>query len=128
MILLWAGLLAAAVALFRYSGRLAADVTAVTWPPEEPLNPHDNRASDPHLAHLARVLTSDLLQEAHTEVVEVTRRLVDSGSVTMALGSKEDAWARLGPGVAAFLENPPLHDPPRYRRELATVLTRIEQL
>lgn len=128
MIVLWVGAAIALLSLLRYAGRLAVDVATVSWPEEAPLNLHDNRARDPHLAHLGRLLASDSLGEAHHTVVDVTERLLASGSVTLHIDSTEKARRRLGPSVESFLARPPLGSPQRYRRDLAAALTRIEDL
>lgn len=127
MIAIWVGVGCVLVALTVYVGRLGAARRTVTWPDEEPLNPHDNRSRDPHLGHLTRVLNTDAVDEAHRELVEITRLLVFSPSVYLRLGSTEAAWSRLGPDVKAFLANPP-KEPERYRHHLAAVLPKIEAL
>lgn len=128
MIVLWAGAVFALLSLLRYSARLSAGLRTVAWPDEEPLNVHDNRAQDPHLAKLGRMLNSDLIHEAHHVVVDVTEGLLNSGSVVLYVDSTATARRQLGPGVAQFLIDPPLANPSRYRNELADVLTRIEGL
>jgi len=128
MILLWVGLVLAALALLRYAGRIADQLAPVAWPGEAPLNPHDDRARDPHLGQLVRLLAGENPGEAHHTVVDVTERLLTSGSVQLLVGSADTARQRLGPAVTAFLADPPLGHPDRYRRELAEVLTSIEAL
>lgn len=127
MIAVWIGIVLVVAALVVYAGRLAGVFKAVTWPEEEPLNPHDNRSLDPHLKHLARVLGTDAVDEAHRELVGITRQLVFSTGVFLRLGSADAAWDRLGPDVISFLQNPP-KDPERYRHRLAAVLPKIEAL
>lgn len=127
MIAVWLAVAVVLVALVVYAGRLAAARRLAVWPEEEPLNPHDDRALDPHLKHLTRLLSTDGVDEVHQEVVRVTRDLVYSPSVFLRLGSAAAAAQRLGPDATAFLQNPPKHAE-RYRHHLATVLPTIEGL
>lgn len=127
MIAVLLGMAVLAAAMVVFASRLTSTRRPVTWPEDEPLNPHDNRALDPHLKHLARVLSTDKVDEAHQELVAITRQLVFSPSVFLRLGSADAAWDRLGPDAIAFLQNPP-RDPERYRHRLAAVLPQIESL
>lgn len=126
-VVIFLGVACALSALVVYAGRLAGARAEVTWPEEEPLNPHDDRALDPHLKHLARLLNTDAVDEAHQELVRITRDLVYSPSVFLRLGSASAAARRLGPEATAFLENPP-KQAGRYRHHLAAVLPMIEGL
>lgn len=114
MIALWLCLLVAAGTLARYGARLFAQVAPLTWPTEAPLNAHDNRSHDPRLSRLTRLLRTGPTAEAHAELRDAADALVAGGR------------ARLSPDVVRFLEQPPLSDPERYRRELVKVLDRIE--
>lgn len=127
MIAVWIAFAVVVAAVVVYAGGLAAVRRTVGWPEEEPLNPHDNRSLDPHLKHLARILGTDSVDEAHRELVGVTRQLVFSPGVFLRLGSVDAAWDRLGPEVISFLQNPP-KEPERYRHRLAAVLPKIEAL
>ncbi|GAB3867786.1 hypothetical protein GCM10028801_42580 [Nocardioides maradonensis] len=114
MIVLWLCLLVAAGALARYGARLSAQAAPLTWPTEAPLNAHDNRSHDPRLARLTRLLRAGPTSEAHAELRDATDALLAGGR------------AHLSPEVLRFLEQPPIADPERYRRELVKVLDRIE--
>lgn len=127
VVVLFLGVACVLTALVVYAGRLAGARAPVTWPEEEPLNPHDDRALDPHLKHLARLLGTDAVDEVHQELVRITRDLVYSPSVFLRLGSVTAAASRLGPEATAFLQDPP-KQPERYRHHLAAVLPKIEGL
>lgn len=112
MILLWVVLVVSALLTLGYAAWLAADVTEVSWPEETPLRIREERARDQRLTQLARLVRSHDLQELDRVVAALAGRLGDD--------------ARDDPVVRRFLDAPPLTDPDRYRRQLATVLTRLE--
>jgi hypothetical protein len=126
MIALWCCLAVSAGAVLRYGGRLIGQTAPLSWPTETPLNAHDNRAHDPHLARLTRQLRAGPTGEAHAEVRATVETLLHEPSTLRRTGDVATARARLGPDVAAFLDRPPATDPERYRRDLARALTRIE--
>ena len=128
MILAWAGLVAAVVLL----GALLASpvsglVSSVTWPEDAPLNVHDNRARDPHLRHLARVLSRESTAEAQRAIADLAEGIVTSPSVTL-FGRESDARARLGSTVESFLREPAGRDHDRFLRRLSDALDSIERL
>lgn len=126
MIAGWVGLAAAVTALLVWAPQFSA-VRSVVWPGEAPLNVHDDRARDPHLRHLARILGTKSADEVHRAVAELTEQLLQSGSVTLYEGT-EAARRRLGPEVAAFLAEPPTADHEAFLHGLSQALERIERL
>ena len=125
MIIAWIGLVAAVLVLV-LTVPVSAAISTVTWPEEAPLNLHDNRARDPDLRHLARILASDSVVEAHRAVVDIAEQLLRSESTSP--GQAAAARERLGPQATAFLAGPPHNDHERYLRQLRDALGRIEQL
>lgn len=117
MIAVWASLLVAVAALTAYAGRVARTVGPVTWPEETPVHVHENRAHDQVLPHLARLVAAEDPAPVHRLVCAAVEQLLASAAV------ERDG---LDPRVAAFLADPPLAAPDRYRAELAAVLDRIE--
>jgi hypothetical protein len=118
MTALWVTLVAAlAVAL--YVAFVSRTIIAATWPDEAPLHVRENRARDQQIHHLERLVAADDPTAAHLVMREVTGRL---------LATPVLAEARLDRTTAAFLADPPVGSPDRYRRELAAALKRIEDL
>lgn len=126
MIAAWVGLVVAVVAVL-VALPATTSISTVVWPGETPLSLHDNRARDPHLRHLARILTSDSTAEAQHAIGAIADGLVSSSAITLFEGSAA-ARARLGPEVASFVEGAPARDHDRFLRELGHVLERIEAL
>lgn len=126
MIAAWAGLVVAIVAVL-VALPAATAISTVSWPGETPLSLHDNRARDPHLRHLARILASDSTAEAQHTIAEISEGLVNSSAVVLFEGDAA-ARARLGPEVARFIAEAPDQDHERFLRQLAQVLDRIESL
>lgn len=112
MTLLWIALAASVLGTLWYAGGVAGEVTEVVWPEEAPLHSREERARDQRLTQLARLVRSQDVHELARVVSELAGQLGED--------------ARLDPVVRRFLDAPPLADPDRYRRELATVLTRLE--
>lgn len=106
--------LVAAVALGWHLAGLAGDVRKARWPERDTVHVEDDRSHDHRLAELSRLLGRANLTEAHRSVVDLAERLVADGHV-------------LDAEVSAFLAHPPLGKPNRYRRELDTALSRMEQ-
>ena len=126
MIVAWVGLVVVVAALLM-ALPATSTISEATWPGETPLSLHDNRARDPHLRHLARILGSESSLEAHRTIQTLTEDLLASSTVTLFEGSA-DARARLGPRVAAFLSESPPKDHHQFLRDLGEVVTRIESL
>ena len=112
MTLLWLVLVASVLGILWYAGWLADDVVAVAWPEETPLHSREERARDQRLTKLVRLVGAPDVREVHGVVVSVAEQFAHDQP--------------LDPVVRRFLEAPPLSDPDRYRRDLATVLTRLE--
>jgi hypothetical protein len=127
VIALWCCVVVSAGAVVRYGARLLGQTSPVSWPTETPLNAHDNRARDPHLARLTRLLRAGPTAEAQAELRAVIETLLhDRVDVVDRVPEPERGEReRLG-DVLAFLERPPTPDPERYRHELARVLSRVE--
>ena len=118
MILAWAGLVVVVALIGALLSVPAAAASVVHWPDDAPLNLHDNRGRDPHLRHLARVLTSDSPAEAQRVVAD------------LAEAERRSAWpprGSLDPQVARFVSDPPDRDHARFLHRLADALERIEQ-
>ena len=126
MIIAWVGLVVVAV-LVVMAVPASSSISAVTWPEDAPLNLHDNRALDPHLRHLARILSSDSTTEAQRIVGDLVEGLVQSPAVTL-VASSESARARLGASVAGFVSDQPARDHDQFLRRLGEALDRIERL
>lgn len=118
MIVVWVALLVAVVALTTYVSGVSRTVRAAVWPEEAPLHVHENRAHDQVLPHLARLVGADDPAPVHRQLREAAERLLSSAAVD---------GTRVDPQVAAFLADPPLASPDRYRAELSDVLDRIER-
>lgn len=119
MTAVWIALALAAVAVAGYVAIVSQTVVAATWPEEAPLQLRENRAHDQQINHLERLLAADDPTAAHQVLREVTGDL---------LAMPVLAEARLHPTAAAFVADPPVGSPARYRRELVEALKRIEDL
>ena len=106
---------------------LAGEVPEIGWPDEEPLHVRDDRAHDLQLTHLARLVAAQDPTTLHAEVVEVVDQLLGTTAV-LAGPAGIDPRSALPEEVRRFLERPPLDSPDRYRRQLADVLDRLEEL
>jgi hypothetical protein len=106
--------LIAVMALAWHVSGLATVVRAARWPEKEREHVEDDRSHDHRLADLARQLGMTNLTEAHRTFIDLAERLAASGQV-------------LDSEVAAFLADPPLGKPHRYRHELDKALSRLEQ-
>lgn len=102
--------LAAALQLWHVS-RVADDVLPLAWPEEAPLQQREERARDQRLNQLVRMAAADDPARIHAELVGIVR----------LLGPERGGH----PSVRSFLAAPPT-DPDRYRRELTTLLTHLE--
>lgn len=101
-------------------------ISTASWPTETPLSLHDNRARDPHLRHLARILGSDVPAEAQRALAALVDGVVTSHAVMLA-GGEAAARARLGDGVRiAVEESAPDHA--RFLRRVSAALDEIERL
>lgn len=123
MIVAWVGLVVVVLAILF---ALPSSIRSAAWPGETPLSLHDNRAQDPHLRHLARILNSDSTTEAHRTLGAITEGLLTSSSVTLYEGT-DAARERLGPEVRAFVDKAPT-DHAQFLRGLSHALDRIEDL
>lgn len=119
MTTIWLALAIAALAVAGYAAFVSQVVGSATWPEEAPLQLRENRAHDQEVNHLERLIAADDPTAAHLVLRDVTRQL---------LAMPVLADARLHPRAAAFLADPPVGTPVRYRRELAEALDRIEEL
>ena len=119
MTVVWIALAIAAVAVSCYAAFVSQTIVPATWPEEASLQLRENRAHDQEVNHLERLVAADDPTAAHLVVREVTGHL---------LAMPVLADARLHPAAAAFVADPPLGSPARYRRELAQALRRIEEL
>ena len=106
---------------------LAGEVPEIVWPAEEPLHVRDDRAHDLQLTHLARLVAAQDPTALHAEVVEVVDHLLGTTAV-LAGPAGIDPRSALPGEVRRVLERPPLDSPDRYRRQLADVLDRLEEL
>lgn len=106
---------------------LAGEVPEIVWPDEEPLHVRDDRAHDLQLTHLARLVAAQDPTALHVEVVEVVDHLLGTTAV-LAGPAGIDPRSALPEEVRRFLDRPPLDAPDRYRRQLAEVLDRLEEL
>ena len=119
MTAVWIALALAAVAVASYAAYVSQTVVPAVWPEEAPLQVRENRAHDQQINHLERLVAADDPTAAHLVLREVTGQL---------LAMPVLADVRLHPAAAAFVADPPLGSPARYRRELAAALKRIEDL
>lgn len=119
MTAVWVAIVFAAAAVAFYAAFVSRSVLAPTWPDEAPLHVRENRAHDQQINHLERLVAADDPTAAHLVVREVTGNL---------LAMPVLAEVRLDPRTAAFIADPPVGSPDRYRRELAHALRRIEEL
>jgi len=119
MTAVWIALVLAAAAVSFYAAFVSRTVVSARWPEEASLQVRENRAHDQQINHLERLVAADDPTAAHLVVREVTGHL---------LAMQVLADARLDRTSAAFLADPPVGSPARYRRELAEALTRIEEL
>jgi hypothetical protein len=119
MTAIWVALLLAAAAVSFYAAFVSRTVAAATWPEEAPLQVRENRAHDQQINHLERLVSADDPTAAHHVLREVTTQL---------LAMPVLADTRLDPVAAAFVADPPVGSPVRYRRELIDALKRIEDL
>lgn len=115
----WAAAAVAVGAVLAFAAAVSRSVLAPTWPEEAPLQVRENRAVDQQLPHLARLVAAEDPAAAHQIVRSVTADLLAASHLSPA---------GLDPRVAAFLADPPLASPARYRAELADALERIERL
>ncbi|NYJ00668.1 hypothetical protein HNR19_001366 [Nocardioides thalensis] len=115
----WIAALVALAAVLAFVTAVSRSVLAPAWPDEAPLQVRESRAVDQQLPHLARLVAAEDPTAAHRIVREVTADLLAAAHLSPA---------DLDPRVAAFLADPPLASPARYRAELAAVLERIERL
>lgn len=127
MILAWAGLVVAVILLAAALALPASGPAAPDWPEDAPLNVHDNRGRDPHLRHLARILSSDSTGEAQRVVHDLAEGVLHSSAITLFEGT-ESARLRLGPQVERFVSEPPARDHDQFLHRLAEALDRIERL
>jgi hypothetical protein len=118
---------AATAALVVLTMVLAGEVPEVVWPDEEPLHVRDDRAHDLQLTHLARLVAAQDPTALHVELVQVVDQLLGTTAV-LAGPAGIDPRSALPAEVRRFLEHPPLDSPDRYRRQLAAVLDRLEEL
>lgn len=118
MTVVWIALVLAAAAVSVYVAFVSRTVVAARWPEEASLHVRENRAHDQQVNHLERLVGADDPTAAHAVVREVTGQLLAMPVLD----------ARLDRATAAFVADPPLGSPTRYRRELADALTRIEEL
>lgn len=119
MTAVWVALALAAVLVTCYAAFVSRTVVGAEWPEEAPLQIRENRARDQQIHHIERLLAADDPTAAHQVVREVTGDL---------LAMPVLAESRLHPAAAAFVADPPVGSPDRYRRELAAALKRIEEL
>lgn len=126
MIFAWAGLVVAVVAVLRALPP-SAMISTVVWPEDAPLSLHDNRARDPHLRHLARILAGDSTAEAQHTVTDLVDGVLNTSAITL-FDDPTAARERLGPQVAGFISQPPPKDHDQFLRRLGDVLDRIERL
>ena len=125
MIVAWVGLVV--VVVIALMALPASNVISqVTWPEDAPLHLHDDRARDPHLRHLARILSSESTAEAQSTVAELAEGIVVSSTITLFEGV-ESARARLG-SVDSFVTERPARDHHQFLRQLGEALDRIERL
>lgn len=106
---------------------LAGAVPTLAWPGEEPLHVRDDRAHDLELTHLTRLIGAQDPTALHRQVVRIVDELVGTTAV-LAGPAGIDPRAALPEEVRRFVDHPPLDSPDRYRRRLAEVLDRLEQL
>lgn len=126
MIFAWVGLVVAVAAVvIAVPG--STMISAVGWPGEAPLNLHDNRARDPHLRHLARILGSDSTAEAQRAIADLGEGVVTSSSVTLR-GGEAAARERIGATLRRFVDEPPAKDHREFLRQLSAALEQIERL
>lgn len=126
MIVAWAGLVVVLVVVVM-TLPTSKTISTVVWPGEAPLNLHDNRARDPHLRHLARILGTDSSAEVQRTIAELSEGLVTSSSITLREGEAA-ARARLGPALTAFIHGSPAKDHREFLRQLSEALEQIEHL
>jgi hypothetical protein len=119
MTAVWIALVVAAAAVAFYAAFVSRTVVSASWPEEASLQVRENRAHDQQINHLERLVAADDPTAAHQVLREVTGHL---------LAMPVLADARLDRTTAAFVADPPVGSPARYRRELGDALTRIEEL
>ena len=119
MTAVWIALVVATGAVACYAAFVSRTIIAAAWPEEAPLQVRENRARDQQINHLERLVAADDPTAAHLVVREVTSHL---------LAMPVLADVRLHPTAAAFVADPPVGSPDRYRRGLAEALKRIEDL
>lgn len=119
MTAVWVALVLAAAAVSVYAAYVSRTVVSATWPGEAPLRVRENRAHDQQIHHLERLVAADDPTAAHLVLREVTGQLLSMPVL---------AEAGLDRTTGAFLADPPVGSPERYRRELARALRRIEEL
>lgn len=118
MTAVWVALVLAAAGVSCYVAFVSRTVVAAQWPGEASLHVRENRAHDQQVKHLERLVAADDPTAVHAVVREVTGQLLAMPVLD----------ARLDRTTAAFVADPPVGSPARYRRELADALTRIEGL
>ena len=119
MTAVWIALVLAAAAVSFYAAFVSQTVVSASWPEEASLHVRENRAHDQQIHHLERLVAADDPIAAHLVLREVTGHL---------LAMPVLADARIDRTTAAFLADPPVGSPERYRRELSDALRRIEEL
>lgn len=126
MIVAWVGLVVVVVVAV-LALPASTSIGSVAWPEDAPLNLHDDRARDPHLRHLARILSSDSTHEAQSVVADLAEGIVHSPAITLFEGAVS-ARARLGRPVESFVSEQPPKDHRQFLRRLGDALDRIESL
>lgn len=126
MIIAWAGL-GVVVGIVVFATPAQRIISTAVWPREAPVNLHDNRARDPHLRHLARILDSESTAEAQRTIAGLREGMVTSSMLAVMEG---DALVRgrLGGAVSSFIDQPPARDHATFLRELGAALEEIERL
>ncbi|MGN6722182.1 MAG: hypothetical protein ACTHJM_06180 [Marmoricola sp.] len=125
MIIAWVGLFVVIVVVLM-ALPASTTISSIAWPEDAPLHLHDDRARDPHLRHLARILSSDSSREAQAVIADLAEGIVSSSAIALFEGA-ESARARLGP-VDAFVTGMPPKDHDQFLRRLGDALDRIERL
>lgn len=126
MIVAWSGLMVGLV-LVVMAIPTSRWISVAIWPGEAPLNLHDNRARDPHLRHLARILGSDSTAQAQRTIAELSEGIVTSSRITLLEGEAA-ARQRLGPVVGSFVSEPAPQDHHKFLRHLGDALEQIERM
>jgi hypothetical protein len=125
VIIAWVGLVVVIV-IVAMAVPASTSISSVTWPEDAPLHLHDDRARDPHLRHLARILSSDSTREAQATVADLVEGILQSSEVTLFEGA-DAARARLAP-VSAFVTDDPPKEHGQFLRRLGDALDHIERL